>query len=149
MGLFRGPLVLLAPSLSIEDEFKGLPTIARIAGSPGIGALAFAAMRTAMKSMIKKEVPADQTEDLAREIGLNRIADNAQSLRKYVEFISSTIPAEALWCDRRRGPVVLATRMWWITNAERARSLPVPRRGWCESQTGHMLPTRRRRWSPS
>jgi pimeloyl-ACP methyl ester carboxylesterase len=142
MGLFRGPLVLLAPSFSLDDEFKGLPVIDRIGRVPGIGRLAFTAMRAAMKSMITKEVPADQAEALAHEIGLNRVTDMRLHLRHYVEFMREHgSRADALCATGVEATVVLGEKdVVGLTDAERAalEACPTTRLVWLP-ETGHMV----------
>lgn len=146
MGLFRGPLVLLAPSLSLEDEFKGISVVNRIGRVPGIGWVAFAAMRTAMAKMIAKEVPAERADPLASEIRLNRIADMRSHIRHYVDFMSEHgSRAEPLCASGVEATVVIGDEDdVGITDAERSALEACPTTRFVSVKgVGHMVANQR------
>jgi pimeloyl-ACP methyl ester carboxylesterase len=67
-GRFAGPLVLLSPCFSKEDEEKDLQQIARIAGVPGLGPLAFRLGTLTLSSSMKGRFPEDRHDELVAEM---------------------------------------------------------------------------------
>jgi pimeloyl-ACP methyl ester carboxylesterase len=146
MRLFRGPLVLLAPSLSLEDEFKGISVVNRIGKVPGVGYVAFALMRTAMAKMIAKEVPADRVDALAADIRLLRVPDMRSHIRHYVDFMSEHgSRADLLCASGVEATVVLGDEdEVGITDAERGALEACPTTRFVSVPgVGHMIANQR------
>src|SRR4051794_31393055 len=68
-GLFSGPIALLSPSFSREDEAKELGTMNSIGRVPGIGLLAWRAMLKVMPRAMKSKLPAEHADVFAADLG--------------------------------------------------------------------------------
>ena len=86
-GGFTGPIVLLAPSFSREDEFKGLATLDRIGRVPGIGRLAWAAMLRTLPHAMRHSLPAARRRVLVAEMQKADPRFCRAMVRRYFEYL--------------------------------------------------------------
>jgi pimeloyl-ACP methyl ester carboxylesterase len=86
-GLFSGPLVLLAPTFSREDEFKELGTLNRIGRVPGVGLLAWMAALNASVNAFKGTFPAARRDALVAAMQRNDPRFCRRALRRYFEYL--------------------------------------------------------------
>ena len=86
-GHFDGPVILLAPTFSAEDEMKGLETFNRIGYIPGVRSLATALMFRSFPKMLKGHVPADSVERLAAEMASSNRRDIRINLRRSYQYL--------------------------------------------------------------
>ena len=86
-GHFDGPLILLSPSFSREDESTALGVINRIGYVPGLRSVVYALMFRSFPKMLADGVPADRVAPLAAEMAKNDRGDVRTSLRRYFEYI--------------------------------------------------------------
>ena len=86
-GHFDGPMILLAPTFSAEDEMKGLETFNRIGYVPGLRSLVTALMFRSFPKMLAGEVPADRVKRLAAEMASNDRSDIRTTLRHSYEYL--------------------------------------------------------------
>lgn len=68
---FDGPVALLSPSFSRQDESKELAVMNTIGRVPGIGLLAWRAMLKVMPRAVRSKLPADSADVLAADLGNN------------------------------------------------------------------------------
>ena len=87
LGHFRGPLILLSPTFSAEDEVKGLATFNRIGYVPGLRSLVTALMFRSFPKMLSGAVPDDRVEALAAEMSTNDRVDIRLHLRRYYDYL--------------------------------------------------------------
>lgn len=86
-GHFSGPLILLAPTFSAEDEMKGLETFNRIGYVPGLRSLVTALMFRSFPKMLRGEVPDDRVAPLAAEMASNNRGDIRIALRRSYQYL--------------------------------------------------------------
>jgi pimeloyl-ACP methyl ester carboxylesterase len=67
-GRFRGPLILLSPCFSREDEEKDVRQVASLARVPGVGALVFRLAGRTFSSSMKGRFPEARHDELVREM---------------------------------------------------------------------------------
>jgi pimeloyl-ACP methyl ester carboxylesterase len=84
-GRFTGPLVLLSPCFSKGDEEKDLQQIARIAGVPGLGALAFRLGTLTLSSSMKGRFPEDRHDELVAEMKKGSLRAALRLIRGYFD----------------------------------------------------------------
>jgi pimeloyl-ACP methyl ester carboxylesterase len=87
LGRFDGPLVLLSPTFSAEDEVKGLATFNRIGYVPGLRSLVTAIMFRSFPKMLRGGVPDDRVAPLAAEMATNDRVDIRIHLRRYYQYL--------------------------------------------------------------
>lgn len=86
-GAFRGPLALLSPSFSREDEAKELGTMNSIGRVPGVGLLAWIAMVKVMPRAMKSKLPADSADAFAADLGNNDPRFCRALVRDYYRYL--------------------------------------------------------------
>ena len=87
-GHFDGPLILLSPTFSAEDEVKGLAMFNRIGYVPGLRSLVTALMfRSFPKMLAQMEVPTDRVAPLSAEMATNSRVDIRIHLRRYYQYL--------------------------------------------------------------
>jgi pimeloyl-ACP methyl ester carboxylesterase len=86
-GHFDGPLILLAPTFSAEDEMKGLETVNRIGYVPVVRSLVTAILFRSFPKMLKGHVPDDQVERLADEMASSNPSDIRINLRRSYQHL--------------------------------------------------------------
>ncbi|HKS78909.1 MAG TPA: alpha/beta hydrolase [Gaiellaceae bacterium] len=87
LGHFSGPLILLSPTFSAEDEVKGLATFNRIGYVPGLRSLVTALMFRSFPKMLRGAVPDHRVEALAAEMATNDRVDIRIHLRRYYDYL--------------------------------------------------------------
>jgi pimeloyl-ACP methyl ester carboxylesterase len=88
LGLFEGPIILLSPTFSAEDEVKGLAMFNCIGHVPGLRSLVTAMMfRSFPKMLAQMEIPADRVEALAAEMATNDRVHIRIHLRRYFDYL--------------------------------------------------------------
>ncbi|MEK6229588.1 MAG: alpha/beta hydrolase [Actinomycetota bacterium] len=86
-GEFSGPMALLEPAFSREDEFKELGILDRIGRVPGLGHLAWVAMLKTIGSSMKGELPPDRHDALVAEMKKNDPRFCGRQVRSYFEYL--------------------------------------------------------------
>jgi pimeloyl-ACP methyl ester carboxylesterase len=87
LGHFDGPLILLSPTFSAEDEVKGLATFNRIGYVPGLRSLVTAIMFRSFPKMLAGGVPEERVAPLAAEMATNNRTDVRIHLRRYYQYL--------------------------------------------------------------
>jgi pimeloyl-ACP methyl ester carboxylesterase len=88
-GEFDGPLLLLSPSFSREDEAKELGVLDRIGRVPGVGQLAWLAMLKAMPKAMGKRFPAERRDALVAGMANNDPRFCRTGVRSYYEYLDA------------------------------------------------------------
>jgi pimeloyl-ACP methyl ester carboxylesterase len=88
-GEFDGPLLLLSPSFSREDEAKELGVLDRIGRVPGVGQLAWLAMLKAMPKAMGKRFPAERRSALVAGMANNDPRFCRTGVRSYYEYLDA------------------------------------------------------------
>jgi pimeloyl-ACP methyl ester carboxylesterase len=86
-GAFDGPVALLSPSFSREDEAKELAAMNSIGRVPGIGLLAWMAMLKVMPRAMKSKLPVESADVLAADLGNNDARFCRALVRNYYEYL--------------------------------------------------------------
>ena len=86
-GHFDGPVILLAPTFSAEDEMKGLEMVNRIGYVPGLRSLVTALIFRSFPRMLAGEVPDDRVARLAAEMASNDRSDIRTNLRRWYRYV--------------------------------------------------------------
>jgi pimeloyl-ACP methyl ester carboxylesterase len=94
-GRFKGPLVLLSPCFSLEDEEKDVRQIAPLARIPGVGALVFRIAPRTFPSAMKGRFPADRHDELVAEMQKNEPRAMRQLMLRYIEHLREPGPGLA------------------------------------------------------
>jgi pimeloyl-ACP methyl ester carboxylesterase len=84
---FSGPVVLLAPSFSREDEFKELAMLDRVGRVPGLGHLAWVVMLKTIGSGLKDDFPGERHDALVAEMKKNDPGFCRRKVRCYFEYL--------------------------------------------------------------
>lgn len=87
LGAFSGPVVLLSPSFSREDEFKELGMLNKIGRVSGIGAAAWWLALKRIPGQAKKELPGERGTAIASEMAKNTVGFCRKALRKYFVYL--------------------------------------------------------------
>jgi pimeloyl-ACP methyl ester carboxylesterase len=98
-GGFDGPIALLSPSFSREDEAKELGTMNSIGRVPGIGLLAWAAMVRLMPRAMKSRLPADSADAFAADMANNDPRFCRALVRDYYEYLDRHGSLVSRLCD--------------------------------------------------
>jgi pimeloyl-ACP methyl ester carboxylesterase len=110
-GEFPGPVALLEPAFSREDEFKEIRALDRIGRVPGLGHLAWVAAVKTIGRAMKGEFPPERHDALVTEMKSNDPRVCRHQLRAYFEYLDrhgSLVPrlcdsgarAVVVFCDR-------------------------------------------------
>jgi pimeloyl-ACP methyl ester carboxylesterase len=86
-GAFHGPLVLLSPSFSREDEAKELGALNSIGRVPGVGLLAWNAMLKVMPRAMKSKLPAESADVFAADLANNDARFCRALVRDYYRYL--------------------------------------------------------------
>jgi pimeloyl-ACP methyl ester carboxylesterase len=86
-GSFDGPVALLSPSFSREDEAKEFRTMNSIGRVPGIGLLAWTAMLKVMPRAMKSKLPAESADVFAADLANNDPRFCRDVVRNYFEHL--------------------------------------------------------------
>lgn len=98
-GGFGGPLVLLAPSFSREDEFKELAVLDRIGRLPGIGPLVWAMVPRISARVLRSNLPSARRDLLLAELRRNQGQVCRRIVRGYFDYLDRTGPLVRRLCD--------------------------------------------------
>lgn len=112
-GEFSGPVALLEPAFSREDEYKELGILDRIGRVPGLGHLAWVAAVRTIGSAMKGELPPDRHDALVAEMKKNDPRFCRRMVRSYFEYLDqhgslvprlceSGVRALVVFCDRSK-----------------------------------------------
>jgi pimeloyl-ACP methyl ester carboxylesterase len=88
-GEFDGPLLLLSPTFSREDEAKELGILDRIGSVPGVGQLTWFAMLKAMPKAMGKRFPAERREALVAGMANNDPRFCRRGVRTYFQYLDA------------------------------------------------------------
>jgi pimeloyl-ACP methyl ester carboxylesterase len=94
-GRFRGPLVLLSPCFSKEDEEKDVRQIGPLARIPGLGALVFRIAPRTFSSSMKGRFPPSRHDELVAEMRKNEPRAMRQLILRYFEHLDEPGPGLA------------------------------------------------------
>ena len=148
-GHFDGPLILLAPTFSPEDEMKGLETFYRIGYVPGLRALVTALMFRSFPKMLAGEVPDDRLDALVAEMASNDRSDIRTNLRRWYRyaFRHGTLAGRLCRSGVQAEVVFGEDDEVGLTAAERSAldSCPTTRLHFVPD-CGHMLPNQKPDW---
>jgi pimeloyl-ACP methyl ester carboxylesterase len=148
-GHFDGPLILLAPTFSPEDEMRGLETINRIFYVPVLRSLVTALLFKSFPKMLKGNVPAESVERLAAEMASSNRSDIRTNLRRSYQHLYKHGTLVGLLCrSGARAEIVFGEDdEVGLTPAERSalESCPTTRLHFLP-QCGHMLPNQKPDW---
>jgi pimeloyl-ACP methyl ester carboxylesterase len=148
-GHFGGPMILLAPTFSAEDEMKGLATFNRIGYVPGLRSLVTALLFRSFPKMLKGEVPADRVDRLAAEMASNDRTAIRLTLRRSYEYLyrHGTIAGRLCRSGVQAEVVFGEDDEVGMTPAERSalESCPATRLHFVPG-CGHMLPNQKPEW---
>ncbi|WP_371674107.1 alpha/beta hydrolase [Streptomyces sp. NBC_00289] len=86
-GMFPGPVVLLSPTFSREDEAMFLGLMDRLGRVPGVGSLAWTVMMKALPRAMRSQLPPGRAEVLAADMGKNDPQLCRQIVRRYYEYL--------------------------------------------------------------
>jgi pimeloyl-ACP methyl ester carboxylesterase len=88
LGTFSGPMVLLSPSFSREDEARFLWVLDRIGRVPGLSILAWKAMTWIIPSAMKGFIPPGHREAWTAELKKNNWRFFRAGIRRYFEYLN-------------------------------------------------------------
>jgi pimeloyl-ACP methyl ester carboxylesterase len=88
-GEFDGPVLLLSPTFSREDEARELGVLDRLGAVPGIGQLAWLAMLKAMPKAMGKRFPAERRDALVAGMANNDPRFCRRGVRTYFEYLDA------------------------------------------------------------
>jgi pimeloyl-ACP methyl ester carboxylesterase len=88
LGTFSGPIVLLSPTFSREDEARFLWILNRVGRVPGLGTLAWKAMTGMIPSAMKGFIPPEHREAWMVELRKNNWRFFRAAIRRYFEYLS-------------------------------------------------------------
>lgn len=86
-GQFDGPVLLLSPSFSREDESAALGRLDRVGRVPGIGGLAWAVAMKAMPRAVAKSIPPARRQALVADLAANDARFCRRMVRRYFEYL--------------------------------------------------------------
>ncbi len=87
LGAFSGPIVLLSPSFSREDEVKFLAVLNGIGKVPVLGPAVWWVAMKGVPGSLKKEVPEARRDVLVAELSKNVSSVCRANTRKYYEYL--------------------------------------------------------------
>ena len=88
-GEFDGPVLLLSPTFSREDEAKELGVLDRLGAVPVVGHLAWLAMLKTMPKAMGKRFPAERREALVADMANNDPRFCRRGVRTYFEYLDA------------------------------------------------------------
>jgi pimeloyl-ACP methyl ester carboxylesterase len=106
-GHFRGPVLLLEPAFSREDEFKVLAVLDRLGRVPGLGHLVWAGALRTMGSAMKDELPPERLEALVDEMKQCDAGFCRRMVRQYFAYLDQHGSLVSRLCDSGARAVVV------------------------------------------
>ena len=88
-GAFDGPVLLLSPTFSREDEAKELGVLDRLGAVPVVGQLAWLAMLKTMPKAMGKRFPAERRQALVADMANNDPRFCRRGVRTYFEYLDA------------------------------------------------------------
>ena len=88
-GEFDGPVLLLSPTFSREDEAKELGVLDRLGAVPVVGQLAWLAMLKTMPKAMGKRFPAERRQALVADMANNDPRFCRRGVRTYFEYLDA------------------------------------------------------------
>ena len=88
-GEFDGPVLLLSPTFSREDEAKELGLLDRLGAVPVVGQLAWLAMLKTMPKAMGKRFPAERRQALVADMANNDPRFCRRGVRSYFEYLDA------------------------------------------------------------
>ena len=121
-GDFQGPVLLLEPAFTREDEFKELSTMDRIGKVPVIGGLVWRLALAMMGRAMKDEVPAERHDALVAEMRKAKPGVCKELVGSYLAYLDRHGSVVGRLCDSEaRATVVFCDRSEvGFTDEERA-----------------------------
>jgi pimeloyl-ACP methyl ester carboxylesterase len=112
-GEFSGPVALLEPAFSREDEFRELAILDRIGRVPGVGHLAWVASVKTIGMAMKGELPPERHDALVAEMKQSDPRFCRRMVRSYFDYLDhhgslvarlcdSGVKATVVFCDRSK-----------------------------------------------
>ena len=112
-GGFSGPVALLEPAFSREDEYKELAMLNRLGRVPGLGHLVWVAAGKTIGSAMKGEFPPERHDALVAEMSKSDPGFCRRMVRSYFEYLDqhdslvqrlsgSGARAIVVFCDRSK-----------------------------------------------
>jgi pimeloyl-ACP methyl ester carboxylesterase len=98
-GGFAGPMVLLSPAFSREDEPGFIWALDRIARLPGVGAVAWGAMTRMIPSGMKGMIPSEHREAWMAELRKNDGRSFSAAVRAYGEYLGAQTSLVRRLCE--------------------------------------------------
>jgi pimeloyl-ACP methyl ester carboxylesterase len=89
LGIFSGPMVLLSPAVSREDEASFFWRLDRIGRLPGLGILAWKAVTRIIPSAMKGFIPAEHRKAWTAELRKNDWRFFRAAIRRYFEYLNA------------------------------------------------------------
>jgi pimeloyl-ACP methyl ester carboxylesterase len=86
-GAFTGPVVLLSPSFSAEDEMKELRVLVKADKVPGLGKVAWSLAMKAVPKGLGKMVPEQHRDSLVAGVKRNEAASCRASIGSYCAYL--------------------------------------------------------------
>jgi pimeloyl-ACP methyl ester carboxylesterase len=148
-GRFDGPVILLAPTFSPEDEMKGLETVNRICKVPVLRSLVTALLFRSFPKMLKGQVPDDSVDRLAAEMASSNRSDIRTNLRRSYEHLykHGTLAGRLCRSGAQAEVVFGENDEVGLTPADRSTLEACPTtRLHLVPDCGHMLPNQRPNW---
>ncbi len=96
---FDGQLILLSPTFSRRDEFKGLGVVDLIGRVPAIGRLVWAAVPLAVSRALRSSLPPARRDQLTAELRRNEPQVCRRMVRRYFEYLERSAPLVQRLCD--------------------------------------------------
>jgi len=102
-GAFKGPIVLLSPTFSIEDEMKEFITVSRIGRIPVVGAIVWRLMASMIGKLFKgafpEGYPAERKQRLIAEVKRNRATDIRRLATRNLDYFERYGSVAERLCD--------------------------------------------------
>jgi pimeloyl-ACP methyl ester carboxylesterase len=98
-GGFSGPMVLLSPALSREDEPGFIWALDRIGGVPGLGGLAWGAMVRTVPMGMKRMIPPEHREAWMAELKKNDGRSFRAAVHAYGEYLGAQTSLVRRLCE--------------------------------------------------
>jgi pimeloyl-ACP methyl ester carboxylesterase len=98
-GAFSGPLVLLSPALSREDEPGFIWALDRIGPVPGLGALAWSAMTKMAGAGVRGMIPAERRGAVMAELKKNDGRSFRAAIHAYGEYLDAQTALVRRLCE--------------------------------------------------
>jgi pimeloyl-ACP methyl ester carboxylesterase len=99
LGTFSGPVALLSPTFSREDEARFLWLLDRIGRIPGLGILAWKATTRIIPSAMKGFIPPGHQEAWTAELRKNDWRFFRAGIRRYFEYLNTQPSLVGRFCE--------------------------------------------------